>query len=99
MLHEFHQHAKADEKPCHATYILSGFIEERANTNPDEMQIDADDFPMSSSPPIVTQGSSRSDEPLTTTTRTVTLADENNVRGHRTLQPGSLQMYKTSSRN
>jgi len=82
MLAEFYQQAKSDGRSCHATYILSGLIEESLpQPSSDEMQVDtADDFPVSS-PVMATQESSRSAEPKTTLIRTVILADEKEVHG------------------
>jgi hypothetical protein len=79
MLGEFHQQAKSDGKACHATYILSGFIEEAVPTN-DAMQIDGDDYLMSSQP-VPTQESSTSNVARTKMIRTVTLVDEDGVYG------------------
>jgi len=82
MLAEFYQQAKADKKPCHATFILSGLVEASIPPPPnDEMQVDTtDDFPMSS-PVMATQESSRSSQPKTKLVRTVILADEKEVYG------------------
>jgi hypothetical protein len=82
ILAEFYHQAKADKKPCHATYILSGLVEEAIPPPPnDEMQVDtADDFPISS-PVIATQGSSQAVEPATKLVRTIVLADEKEVHG------------------
>jgi hypothetical protein len=79
MLGEFHQQAKSDGKACHATYILSGFIEEVVPTN-DAMQIDGDDYLMSSQP-VPTQESSTSNVARTKMIRTIALADEDGVHG------------------
>jgi DNA polymerase subunit Cdc27 len=76
MLNEFHQQSKIDGKSCHATYILSGLIEQ-PSTN-DTMEID-EDFPMSS--PLATQESSKSNGTSTRMIRTILLADENDVHG------------------
>jgi len=82
MLSEFHQQAKSDRKSCHATYILSGLIEESMPPPlTDEMQIEGDDFLMSS-PPVATQESSKSNNTTTKMIRTITLADENDVDGN-----------------
>jgi len=80
MLHEFHQQAKADGKSCHATFILSGLLEQASPPDSiDAMHIDRDDFLMSS--PVATQESSKSASAITKTVRTITLADENDVQG------------------
>jgi hypothetical protein len=82
LLGDFHQQAKSNGKACHATYILSGFIEESIPANPDEpMQLDGDDYPMSSPPPQ-TQESSKSNGAKTKMIRTITLADEDDVHGN-----------------
>ena len=81
MLYEFHQQAKLDGKQCHATYILSGLIEESLPTTTDAMQIEGNDFLMSS-PPVATQESSKSNGQTTKMIRTITLADENDVHGN-----------------
>ena len=77
MLGEFHQQAKLDGKACHATYILSGFIEKALPTD-DSMQLD-DEFLMSS-PPVPTQQSSTS-AGSTMMIRTIILADEDDIHG------------------
>ena len=79
MLFEFHQQAKLDGKQCHATYILSGLIEESLTTPAEAMQ--GDDFLMSS-PPVATQESSKSNNSTSKLVRTITLADENDVHGN-----------------
>jgi len=80
MLVEFHQQAKADGKSCHATYILSGLLEQaHPPDSSDAMHIDQDDFLMSS--PVATQESSKSANTLTKAIRTITLADETDVHG------------------
>jgi hypothetical protein len=82
MLSEFHQQAKLDGKSCHATYILSGLIEESMPPpSTDAMQIEGDDFLMSS-PPVATQESSKSKGTATKMIRTIILADENDVHGN-----------------
>lgn len=78
MLHEFYEQAKLDGKSCHATYILSGFVEEPSPVD-NAMQIDTDDFPMSS-PPVATQESTKSSE-RSKIVRTVLLAEENDLNG------------------
>ena len=82
MLAEFYQQAKREGKSCHATYILSGLMEEPVSQSAnDEMQVDTgDDFPLSS-PVLATQESSRSTNPTTKLVRTVVLADEKEVHG------------------
>jgi hypothetical protein len=82
MLHEFHQQAKLDGKPCHATYILSGLIEDSIppSSNDATMQIDQDNLIMSS-PPVPTQESSTSNGSTSKFTRTILPADEDNVQG------------------
>jgi hypothetical protein len=81
MLQEFYQQAKLDGKSCHATYILCGMIEEPIpSTSGDAMQIDEDDFPMSS-PFVATQESSKSRTSTSKVVRTIVLADEDNVIG------------------
>jgi hypothetical protein len=81
MLYEFHQQSKLDGKSCHATYILSGFVEELIPPLPnDVMQIDGDDFLMSS-PLVATQESSNSNGAARKMIRTITLTDENDVHG------------------
>lgn len=83
MLAEFYQQAKQEGKACHATYILSGLVEEAIpQLSSDAMQLDTtDDFLMSS--PAATQGSSRAIEPTTRLVRTILLADEKEVYGQR----------------
>lgn len=81
MLFEFHQQAKLDGKQCHATYILSGLIEESLTTPTEAMQIEGDDFLMSS-PPVATQESSKSNHSTSKLVRTIVLADENDVHGN-----------------
>lgn len=81
MLHEFHGQAKLDGKPCHATYILSGLVEQLALPQDDVMQIEGDDF-MMSSPPVPTQESSKSSEAGSKLVRTVILADETEIQGN-----------------
>jgi hypothetical protein len=81
MLHEFYGQAKLDGKSCHATYILSGLVEQLPLPQDDVMQIEGDDF-MMSSPPIPTQESSKSNEAGNKLVRTVILADENEVQGN-----------------
>jgi hypothetical protein len=78
MLHEFYEQAKADGKTCHATYILSGLVEQVPPDSGDAMQID--DYPMSS--PLATQESSKSISSLTKSIRSITLADEETVQGN-----------------
>jgi hypothetical protein len=81
MLAEFHQNAKLEGKPCHATYIVSGLIEESISPPlNDAMHTEGDDFLMSSPPPA-TQESSTSNNATTKLVRTVILADENDVHG------------------
>ena len=80
MLADFHQQAKLDGKACHATYILSGFIEETIQPINEEMQLDGDDFLMSSPLPP-TQESSKSNTSRTKMIRTIALADEDDVHG------------------
>jgi hypothetical protein len=80
MLADFHRQAKLDGKACHATYILSGFIEETIPPVNEEMQLDGDDF-MMSSPPPPTQESSKSNTSRTKMIRTIALADEDDVHG------------------
>lgn len=81
MLQEFYQQAKLDGKSCYATYILSGLIEESIPATENEaMQMQTDDFPMSS-PIMATQESSRSNGSSTRLIRTITLANENEVYG------------------
>jgi len=81
MLHEFYVQAKHDGKPCHATYILSGLIEEAVppSTN-DAMQLDGEEFVISS-PPVATQESSTSSITPSKLVRTVVLANEDDVQG------------------
>jgi hypothetical protein len=80
MLHEFHQQAKLDGKPCAATYILSGLVEESVPATASEaMQIE-DDFPMSS-PAMATQESSKSNGTNTGMIRVIALANESEVYG------------------
>lgn len=84
LLYEFHQQAKVDGKPCHATYILCGTIEEPAHPPEplsDAMQIEGEDF-LISSPPVATQESSKLSGAITKMVFTVTLADENHVNGN-----------------
>ena len=81
MLHEFHGQAKLDGKSCHATYILSGLVEQLPLPQDDAMQIEGDDF-MMSSPPVPTQESSKSNETGSKLVRTVVLADEKEVQGN-----------------
>jgi len=82
MLHEFHEQSKLDGKPCHATYVLSGLIEESPlPIENDAMQIDEDDF-MMSSPPVPTQQSSKSSDTGKKMIRTVLLVDEDAVQGN-----------------
>ena len=78
MLYDFYEQAKLDGKSCHATYILSGFVEEQSPLD-NAMQIDTDDFPMSS-PPIATQESTKSSEG-SKIVRTILLADESDLIG------------------
>src|SRR5256885_11916446 len=78
MLTEFHQQAKLEGKPCHATYVLSGLVDESSIPRTSLMDTDGDSF-MSS--PVATQRSSRSDGALVKRTRTILLADEDNVYG------------------
>jgi len=81
MLSEFHQHAKLAGKPCHAMYIISGLIEESISSPPnDAMQIEGDNFLMSSPLPA-TQESSRSNNAATKVVRTVVIAGERDVLG------------------
>ena len=81
MLQEFYIQAKQDGKPCHATYILGGLIEETAPTNTyDAMQLDGEEFVMSS-PPVATQESSSSSNTPSKMVRTVVLANEEDVHG------------------
>jgi hypothetical protein len=83
MLQEFHERAKDDGRPCHATYILSGYIEESILPVPgssEAMQIDTDDFPMSSAP-MTTQDSSQSNGSAIKPILSITLADEKDVKG------------------
>jgi hypothetical protein len=81
MLHEFHQQAKLDGKPCAATYILSGLVEESIPaTMNEDMQIEIDDFPMSS-PVMATQESSKSNGTNTRMIRVIALANESEVYG------------------
>ena len=80
MLHEFHQQAKLDGKPCAATYILSGLVEESVPATASEaMQIE-DDFPMSS-PAMATQESSKSSGTNSRMIRVIALANESEVYG------------------
>jgi hypothetical protein len=80
MLHEFHQQAKLDGKPCSATYILSGLVEESVpGTASEAMQIE-DDFPMSS-PAMATQESSKSSGANSRMIRVIALANESEVYG------------------
>ena len=58
ILNEFYEQEKLEGRSCHATYILSGLVEEQ-NPADNAMQIDTDDFPMSS-PPVATQESTKS---------------------------------------
>jgi len=82
MLYEFHQQAKFDGKQCHAMYILGGLIEESLPSNTsDAMQIEGDDFLMSS-PPVATQESYKSNGQTSKLIRTITLADEDDVQGN-----------------
>jgi hypothetical protein len=81
MLQEFYQQAKLDGKSCYATYILSGLIEESIRATGNEaMQMETDDFPMSS-PVMATQESSKSNGASTRLVRTIVLANENEVYG------------------
>ena len=83
MLKEFYQQAKLDGKSCYATYILSGLIEESIPaTGSEAMQMEMDDFPMSS-PAMATQESSKSNGASTRLVRTIVLANENEVYGWR----------------
>lgn len=79
MLQEFYQQAKLDGKSCYATYILSGLVEESIPATENEaMQMETDDFPMSS-PVMATQESSKSNGTSTRLLRTIVLANENEV--------------------
>jgi len=78
MLYEFYEQAKLDGQSCHATYILSGLVEEESPAD-NAMQIDTDDFPMSS-PPVATQESTKSNEGRRIV-RTILLADEGDLNG------------------
>lgn len=80
MLQEFYLQAKKDRKPCYATYILGGFIEEVTPIANDGMQLDGEDFVMSS-PPVATQESSASNNTNTKLVRTIVLANEDDVNG------------------
>lgn len=81
MLQEFYLQAKQDGKPCHATYILSGFIEEAVSASTsDAMQLDGEEFVISSLP-VATQESSTSGTPPSKLVRTVVLANEDDVQG------------------
>jgi len=85
MLQEFHERAKNDGKACHATYILSGFVEEsipgvHPTTGSESMQIDTEDFPMSSAP-ATTQESSLSNGAATRLVRSIIHVDEKDVQG------------------
>ena len=81
MLHEFHRQSKLESKSCHATYILSGLIEEATSpVRNDAMHIEGDEFLMSS-PPVATQESSRSNDAGSRMVRTVLLANEKDVHG------------------
>lgn len=79
MLSEFYEQAKLDGKPCHATYILSGLVEDQSPADT-AMQVDTDDFPMSS-PPVATQESSKSNEGSSKIVRIILLVDENGLNG------------------
>ena len=78
MLNEFYEQEKLEGRSCHATYVLSGLIEEPKLAD-DAMQIDTDDFPMSS-PPVATQESTKSNE-QSKTVKTILLVDENELDG------------------
>lgn len=66
---------------CHATYVLCGIVEEQTpSASNDAMQIDEDDFPMSSAP-VGTQESSKSKTSSGKMVRTIVLADEDDVLG------------------
>jgi len=78
MLNEFYEQEKLDGRSCHATYILSGLVEELKPAD-NAMQIDTDDFPMSS-PPIATQESAKSSGE-SKMVRTILLVDENELGG------------------
>ena len=78
MLSEFYEQEKLEGRSCHATYVLSGLIEEQKPAD-DAMQIDTDDFPMSS-PPIATQESTKSSGE-SKMVKTILLVDENELDG------------------
>ena len=78
ILYEFYEKAKLEGQSCHATYILGGLVEEGPPAE-NAMQIDTDDFPMSS-PPVATQESTKS-RGGSKMVRTVLLADENELDG------------------
>ena len=78
MLNEFYEQEKLEGRSCHATYVLSGLIEEQKPAD-DAMQIDTDDFPMSS-PPVATQESSKSSGE-SKMVKTILLVDENELDG------------------
>ena len=82
MLVEFYQHAKGEGEACHATYVLGGLLDEGSmgvtGGTTTAMRADDGDFLMSS-PPVATQGSTRSNGSVSKRVRTILLADENDV--------------------
>ena len=78
MLNEFYEQEKLEGRSCHATYVLCGLIEEPKPAD-DAMQIDTDDFPMSS-PPVATQESTKSSGE-SKMVKTILLVDENELDG------------------
>jgi hypothetical protein len=78
MLNEFYEQEKLEGRSCHATYVLSGLVEEEKPAD-DAMQIDTDDFPMSS-PPVATQESTKSSGE-SKMVKTIVLVDESELDG------------------
>lgn len=81
MLTEFYQQAKSEGKACHAMYVLGGLIDEVGVPGTSSLRTTGDGEFMMSSPPMGTQGSTRSNGSIGKRVRTIILADENDVHG------------------
>lgn len=79
MLTEFYQQAKTEGKGCHATYVLGGLLEETSGPGTSGSDVKMEGDYMMSSPPVPTQGSTRSNGSVGKRVRTIILADENDV--------------------
>jgi hypothetical protein len=75
MLQEFYERGKLDGKPCRATYVLSGLIEEK-NSAGKVGPVDRGDLPTSDSSPVPKESIAGEEH-----VKTILLVDEDDLDG------------------